>query len=72
MEMTTEPKTVESQAPKTIRIGREYVIKPSKVRIIIELEAGMEIDPKWQSDIDDHLEDLACAIETAAVAFTHD
>lgn len=70
--MSTEPKPVMSQAPKTVRIGSEYVIKPSKFRIIIELSEGLAIDPFWQNDLDSALAQLATTIENATQAVAHD
>lgn len=70
MEMSTEPKTVKSQAPKTTRIGSEFVIKPSKFRIIIELDEGQEIDPMFKNDLDHAIEDLATAVQNATHSST--
>jgi len=69
MEMATEPKT---QAPQTVRIGRDFVIKPSKIRIIIELDEGMTIDPKYQNEIEEQIQALVSSIENASKSLEHE
>ena len=72
MEMTTEPKTVENQAQKTVKIGTDFVVKPSRIRIIIELPEGAVIDPVQQCYVDSAISDLATTIGNAIGAFQPD
>lgn len=69
MEMTAEPKTIESQAQKTVKIGTDFVVKPSRIRIIIELPEGAVIDPVQQCYVDGAIAELATVIGNAIDAF---